>query len=100
MTTNSGLDGMTVDEIDATLPGDLRLAEVSGWMPLGTEGKWIDTYGWVVAAGHAFAYGHVQDTIDRASGWGFTPAAAVADFRRRVASDSRVASGMEARYGR
>jgi hypothetical protein len=78
----------TTAAIEMELPGAWRLVKESGWMPLGANGRMIDTDGWVVCQPHVLAYGHASDRIQRAETVGKTRRAAVAAFLARYPGDT------------
>ena len=65
------------------LPGQWRLIKASGWIPLGRNGRMIDTDGWLVVQPHVIAYANDSDRIQRAEGVARTPKGAVDAFFAR-----------------
>lgn len=81
-----------IDIAEAQLPGEWRLMKESGWLPLGADGRLIDTIGYVVMEPHVIAYGNDQDRINRGTAFGNTPDEAVAAFRARFPDGAPKAS--------
>jgi len=67
-----------------TLPSDMAVFKVSGWLPI--DGRLIDTDGWIVAPADCAGYGHDDDAISRAVAVGKTRAAALKAYRAWAAA--------------